>query len=110
MAKGRNVCSPVISAPKAKSPLPTCIGVVALDAFRVGLYRRTMLWRSIASGSDPVTSRVEWNSTATAYRAAVKEIIGRMFQRNPPQPPLGIAFINGGALAFFRRPVISKRR
>lgn len=42
IAKGWKICSPVISAPNAKFPFPTCTGVVVLDAFRVGLYRWTI--------------------------------------------------------------------
>jgi len=45
---GSIVCMPVISAPNAMFPLPTCIGVTLLLAFRCGLNLRTMLSRLIA--------------------------------------------------------------
>ena len=48
IAKGRNVCKPVMSAPNAKLPLPICIGVTALEAFLVGLYRVTKECRFIS--------------------------------------------------------------
>lgn len=37
-----------MSAPKVKFPLPTCMGVDVLDVLRVGEYRDTMAWRSMA--------------------------------------------------------------
>ena len=57
VAKGRKVCRPVTSTPKAKLPLPTCSGVVLELALRYGLQDSTILRRSILLDAQTPSAR-----------------------------------------------------
>lgn len=75
IANGLNVCRPVMSAPKAKFPLPTCKGVISELAFRRGLNDRTTCRRSI-----PVSALI-WETryaSTTVTDAGSNHMLGKL--------------------------------
>ena len=67
------VCSPVMSAVKAKLPLPTMKGADLSTAVTVGLWRVTSAWRSMGFGAAAAvaTAAVSASKQPSALRACM---------------------------------------
>jgi len=71
--KGWKVCSPVTSTPKAKLPLPTCIGVEFEEAWRTGLNWERTCWRFI----DAAVIEERANVARRGERICIVIIVGK---------------------------------